>query len=215
MAGYSIDRLCRGTAEKIAAAVAANSPILSVRQNLLERDLMNVLKPRQAVPGLDVDTLQGAWSLAAQSPENFTMVVFYRGLHCPICTKYIGELDKLAADFGEIGVSVLALSSDTRERAEQTQKDWELKNINLGYGVTIEQARDWGLHRSAGRGLTSIGIEEPAEFHEPGLFIMKPDNSLYWSQVQTMPFARPHFREIIGALKFAMEKDYPARGELS
>jgi hypothetical protein len=30
-----------------------------------------------------------------------------------------------------------------------------------------------------------------------------------------MPFARPHFREIIGALKFAMENDYPARGELS
>ena len=27
-----------------------------------------------------------------------------------------------------------------------------------------------------------------------------------------MPIARPHFREIIGALEFAMEKDYPARG---
>ena len=81
--------------------------------------------------------------------------------------------------------------------------------------VSTEQARDWGLHRSAGRGLTSIGIEEPAEFSEPGMFIIKPDNTLYWSQVQTMPFARPHFREIIGALKFAMEKDYPARGELS
>lgn len=176
---------------------------------------MNVLKPRQAVPGLDVETLQGAWSLAAQSPENFTMVVFYRGQHCPICSKYIGELDKLAADFGEMGVSVLALSSDTRERAEQTQKDWELENISLGYGVTVEQARDWGLHRSAGRGLTSIGIEEPAEFAEPGLFIVRTDGSLYWSQISTMPFARPHFREVMGALKFALEKEYPARGELS
>ncbi|MFT5220170.1 MAG: peroxiredoxin [Gammaproteobacteria bacterium] len=176
---------------------------------------MNVLKPRQAVPALDVDTLEGNWSLAAQKPENFTMVVFYRGLHCPICSKYIAELDKLSGDFAEIGVSILPLSSDTRERADQTQKDWDLKNLTLGYGVSVEQARDWGLHRSAGRGLTSIGIEEPAEFSEPGLFIIRNDGSLYWSQISTMPFARPHFREVIGALKFAMEKGYPARGELS
>jgi len=176
---------------------------------------MNVLKPRQAVPALDVDTLNGRWSLAEQSPENFTMVVFYRGLHCPICSKYVGELDKLADEFAGIGVSILALSGDQRERAERARADWGLDKLDIGYGLTTAQARDWGLHRSAGRGLTSIGIEEPAEFSEPGLFIMKPDNTLYWAQVQTMPFARPHFREIIGALKFALEKDYPARGELS
>jgi hypothetical protein len=169
---------------------------------------MNVLKPREPAPALEVQTLTGSWSLADQHPENFTMVVFYRGLHCPICSKYVGELDKLAGDFAEIGVSVLV-------RAEKAREDWGLTNLEIGYGVTTGQARDWGLHRSAGRGLTSIGIEEPAEFSEPGLFIMKPDNTLYWSQVQTMPFARPHFREIIGALKFALEKDYPARGELS
>ena len=49
---------------------------------------MNVLKPREAVPALEVETLNGSWSLADQNPENFTMVVFYRGLHCPICSKY-------------------------------------------------------------------------------------------------------------------------------
>ena len=176
---------------------------------------MIVLKPRQPVPALEVETLNGSWSLSEQNPENFTMVVFYRGLHCPICSKYIGELNKLAGDFAEIGVNVFTLSGDGRERAEQAREDWGLGNLEIGYGLTTEQAREWGLHRSAGRGLTSIGIEEPAEFSEPGLFIMKPDNSLYWAQVQTMPFARPHFREIIGALKFALEKDYPARGELS
>jgi peroxiredoxin len=176
---------------------------------------MNVLKPRQPVPALEVETLGGSWSLADQSPKNFTMIVFYRGLHCPICSKYIGELDKLADDFNEIGVSILVLSGDDRERAEQAKQDWELNNLQIGYGVSTEQARDWGLHRSAGRGLTSVGIEETAEFSEPGLFIVRPDNTLYWAQISTMPFARPHFREIIGALKFALEKDYPARGELS
>ncbi|MCP4980492.1 MAG: AhpC/TSA family protein, partial [Gammaproteobacteria bacterium] len=155
---------------------------------------MNVLKSRQPVPALVVDTLEGTWSLAAQSPENFTMVVFYRGLHCPICSKYVGELDKLSGEFAEIGVSILVLSGDERERAEQAKQDWNLNNIAIGYGVSTEQARDWGLHRSTGRGKTSIGIEEPAEFSEPGLFIVRPDNTLYWAQINTMPFARPHFR---------------------
>jgi hypothetical protein len=108
---------------------------------------MNVLKPRQPVPALEVDTLDGAWSLADHNPENFTMVVFYRGLHCPICSKYIGELDKLSGDFAEIGVSVLVLSTDTRERAEQARQNWELSNLNVGYGVTIEQCRDRGTCR--------------------------------------------------------------------
>jgi peroxiredoxin len=176
---------------------------------------MNVLKPRQSVPQLVIETIGGNWSLGEQSPENFTMIVFFRGLHCPICSKYIGELDKMVSDFAEIGVSVQVLSGDSKERAEQTAVNWQLSNLDVGYGVSTEQARDWGLHRSVGRGMTSIGIEEPAEFSEPGLFIVRADGTLYWAQISTMPFARPHFREILGGLKFALEKEYPARGELS
>jgi len=175
---------------------------------------MTVLKPRQPVPELNLSTLQGAWSLSEQAPENFTMVVFYRGLHCPICSKYLAELNKLVDDFSEVGVSTLAVSSDGEERAQQAREDWGLDKINLGYGLSVDQSRDWGLHRSAGRGKTSVGIEEPAEFAEPGLYLVRPDNSLYWGQVSTMPFARPHFREILGALSFVLANDYPARGEL-
>ncbi len=175
---------------------------------------MTVLKPRQPVPELSVSTLQGPWSLSEQSPENFTMVVFYRGLHCPICSKYLAELNKLVDDFSEVGISALALSSDSEERAQQAREDWGLDKVGLGYGLSVDQSRDWGLHRSAGRGKTSVGIEEPKEFSEPGLYLVRPDNTLYWGQVSTMPFARPHFREILGALSFVLANDYPARGEL-
>jgi peroxiredoxin len=182
--------------------------------NKPQEDIMNVLKPRQPVPELNISTLQGAWSLADQAPENFTLIVFYRGLHCPICSKYMAELNKMTTEFAEIGVSILGLSSDGEDRAQQAMDDWGLSNISVGYSLSVEQARAWGLHRSAGRGLTSIGIEEPAEFSEPGMFLVRPDNTLYWGQVSTMPFARPHFREILGALNFALANDYPARGEL-
>jgi peroxiredoxin len=50
-----------------------------------EMSAITPLMPRQKVPALSVPLVGGGtWSLADQSPENFTMVVFYRGLHCPI-----------------------------------------------------------------------------------------------------------------------------------
>ena len=79
----------------------------------------------------------------------------------------------------------------------------------------IDAARDWGLYISTSRGKTSIGIEEPALFSEPGVFLVSPDQSLYFGSVQTMPFMRPHFSELVGALDFAIANNYPARGEYS
>ena len=175
---------------------------------------MVVLKPRVSTPELTLSTLNGTWSLAEQTPENFTMIVVYRGLHCPVCKNYLKELSRLADDFAGKGVSILALSSDTQERAQLASTEWEIENLTMGYGLSVEQSQAWGLHRSAGKGLTSIGIEEPAEFTEPGLFLVRPDGTLYWSNISTMPFARPHFKEVLGAVEFAITKNYPARGEL-
>ena len=71
----------------------------------------------------------------------------------------------------------------------------------------------WKTVGSTSRGKTSIGIEEPALFSEPGLFLVSPDQSLYYGSVQTMPFVRPHFNELVAALDFAIANNYPARGE--
>ena len=172
------------------------------------------LMPRQPVPALDLQRLHGRpFTLAEQAPEQFTMLVFYRGFHCPVCRRYVGELDTLMEEFAKRGVTVCVASSDIRERAEQTTADWGLKQIDLAYGLPIETAREWGLYISTSRGKTSLGIEEPAKFSEPGLFLMRPDGTLYWGNVSTMPFARPHFTEILSAIDFALKNDYPARGE--
>jgi hypothetical protein len=51
-----------------------------------------MLIPRQAVPALRVSTLdQGNFDLSSDAPACFSLVVFYRGLHCPICAKYLLE----------------------------------------------------------------------------------------------------------------------------
>jgi peroxiredoxin len=170
--------------------------------------------PRQPVPALEFDTLGGGrWSLAGQKPQNFTMIVFYRGLHCPICRRYLSELNGMIGEFDKRGVSTVVASNDTRERAQEAKDKWGLADLAVGYGVPLEKSRQWGLYVSTGRGKTSIGVEEPALFAEPGLFLVKPDGTLYWGSISTMPFARPHFPEILAGVEFAVGKNYPARGE--
>ncbi len=172
------------------------------------------LLPRKPVPALELDIVSGGrWSLATQKPRNFTMVVFYRGLHCPICRRYTSELNGMIGDYDKRGVSTVIASTDSQERAAEAKEQWGLANLTVGYGVSIDKAREWGLYVSTGRGTTSAGIEEPPLFAEPGLFLVKPDATLYWASISTMPFARPHFADIAGAIDFAVSKNYPARGE--
>ena len=55
--------------------------------------MKNVL-PRKDAPQLSVQTTKGVrWNLEDEKPENFTMLVFYRGIHCPVCKKYLTELN--------------------------------------------------------------------------------------------------------------------------
>ena len=173
------------------------------------------LFPRQPVPDLTVETINyGPWTLSARDPENFTMIVVYRGYHCPICRGHLQGLVRRLDDFEKLGVDVFVVSSDSHERAERTRSEWGLESLNLGYGLTLEQARSWGLYISTGRGKTSIGVDEPDLFVEPGLFLVRPDGTLYFGSVQTMPFARPHFDDVAKAIEFVLANDYPGRGEV-
>ena len=173
-----------------------------------------MLIPRQKTPELTLETLDhGRFDLASETSERGTVICFYRGLHCPICANYLKELESRVDAFAERGVSTLAVSSDTPERARGMVDKIEATKLRFAYGLDLTVARNWGLYISTGRGKTSIGLEEPALFAEPGLFMVTSDQTLYYGSVQTMPFVRPHFSELVSALDFAIEKNYPARGE--
>ena len=167
------------------------------------------IKPRTSVPALALPIAGGGkFDLAQSTPGAFTMLVAYRGLHCPICKLYLRDLDRRLTEFQAIGVTAVAMSTDTQERAEQSKAEWGIEHLPIAYGLGIEQARSWGLYISAG-----IKDGEPSLFAEPGLFVIRPDQTLYASSIQTMPFARPSLSDILTGLKFVAEKNYPARGE--
>lgn len=176
--------------------------------------ILQSLMPRHPVPALNVPLVTGErFVLGATPGERFDLVVFYRGLHCPLCAKYLLELERLVPEFEKRGVKVVAVSSDNEERGKAMAEKVKATSLKFAYGLSLRNARQWGLYISASRGKTSIGIDEPELFSEPGVFIVKPDGTLYYGAVQTMPFARPPFQDLLGAIDFAIANDYPARGE--
>lgn len=171
---------------------------------------MNTPSPRQDAPPLTVPLTTGEeWSLHDRTPDHFTLIVFYRGLHCPICKGYARQFQSLLDEFEERGVEVVAVSMDDRERAEQTVDEWSLDRLPVGYGLSEADARRWGLYLSRG-----VKDAEPGLFSEPGLFLVEPDGTLYYAAVNSMPFGRPDPDELLDGLDFVLKNDYPARGEV-
>ena len=176
-----------------------------------------IIVPRQPVPKLDVPLVNGENFVLGNSPgEHFDLLIFYRGLHCPICAKYLLELEQLATEFISRGIQVVAFSNDTQERGQLMAEKINAKGIKISYELGLQNARQWGLYISATRGKSSIGIEEPALFSEPGIFLVRPDGTLYFGSVQTSPFARPRFQDLLSLIDFAIDRNFPpARGEYS
>lgn len=170
-----------------------------------------MLLPKTKVPSLEVPLINDAhWKLSDQNPDNFTLVLFYRGLHCPVCK---GQLEELASNldkFTERGINVIAVSADTEKRAKLTAEKWDIPSLPIGYDLPLEKAADYGLFISKG-----VSDKEPDYFTEPGLFLIQPDGTLFFSSIQSMPFARPQFDDLLGGIDYILKNDYPARGEVS
>ncbi|MBB3032877.1 peroxiredoxin-like family protein [Alteriqipengyuania lutimaris] len=170
---------------------------------------MPTLIPGQTVPDLELQlTIQARFELSKQKPDTFTMLVFYRGKHCPICKKYLEELGGKVDRFTALGVSPFAISMDSKDRAMVAHEDWDTHDLPLAYGLPEDQARDWGLYISEKR----PDSDEPERFSEPGLFLITPDGTLFLAQTQSAPFTRPPLDELLSGIELVRDKDYPTRG---
>ena len=168
-----------------------------------------MLIPGQKAPDLELPlTIDAKFALADQTPDNFTMLVFYRGKHCPICKKYLEEIGGKLDQITKRGINVFAVSMDSEERAMVAHNEWETHDLPLAHSMSEDQAREWGLYISEKR----EGSEEPERFSEPGLFLVKPDGTIWMAQMQSAPFTRPDIDQLMGNLDFALQNDYPARG---
>ncbi len=178
------------------------------------------LMPRLPVPPLRVPLAGGGeYDLANDCPKLFSMIVFYRGLHCQQCEAYLGELERLLPEFDKRRISAVAISCDDKERAEGSKEAWNLASTRIGYALPLDVARQWGLFLTEGRPRPA-GLQESPYCCEPALYLVAPDKTLWFSAVQNMAFARPRFEDVIEGFEFLFSKGYftekecVARGEV-
>ncbi|MBU1253576.1 peroxiredoxin-like family protein [Qipengyuania sp. DY56-A-20] len=171
-----------------------------------------MLTPATTAPDLDLPlTIDARFVLSDQRPDAFTMLVFYRGSHCPICKRYLTQLGGRLEEFTRRGINVFAVSMDSPERAASAHKEWDTRDLPLAHSLSEDQARQWGLFLSQAR----PDSEEPEVFSEPALFLLKPDRSVYFEVVQSAPFTRPDLDQLLESVDFIAKQDYPTRGTLT
>ena len=169
------------------------------------------LLPGQRLPALNARLSTGEpWTLADESAAKLALVVFYRGFFCPVCRVWVSDLDKAVPEFEKRGYSVIALTCDDAVNVTKARAAWGIKNLRMAGELDPDHARQAGLYISEGRGVNpSNGEKEPRLFAEPGMLAVKPDGTLYAAWVQSVPYARPHFAEVLTALDTFMARDLP------
>jgi peroxiredoxin len=170
---------------------------------------MTRIEPGASMPTFRVRSVSGE-DLVIGLAGDWEMVGVYRGKHCPLCRKYLSELNRLLDDFRSPGINVTALSADPREKAESeaAEEGWRFP---VGYGLAIDQMRQLDTYISEPRSPQ----ETDRPFSEPGLFIVNPQGRIQIVDASNAPFARPDLQALLDGLKFLLANNYPIRGTLA
>lgn len=165
----------------------------------------------QPIPDTNLTLLNGQTSDISKPSDKFDwkMIVVYRGKHCPLCTRYLAELNALLDEFNLLGVDVVAVSADSKEKATE-----QLAEINprydVAYGLSIEQMQKLGLYISSPRN----GMNVDVPFAEPGLFVLNQESNLQLVDISNVPFARPSLQSVLNGLRYlrGMTEPFPVNG---
>ena len=109
--------------------------------------MSNNIIPGKKAPSLNIETISGnTWSLDKRLNKSKCMIVFYRGLHCPVCSVFLKQIESQLLEYKKSNTEVIAVSMDNKEKALKVKSDWSIKNLNIAYGLSEENARNWGLY---------------------------------------------------------------------
>ncbi len=169
------------------------------------------LHPGDDFPVIEAKLLSGE-TLNLAKPQHgldWKMVVVYRGQHCPLCTRYLNELEQLKNALAQTGVDLIAISGDSKA---QLQNHMENLNVTfpIAYGLSVEQMNELGVYISNPRSKE----ETDHPFAEPGLFVVNNEGKVHVVDISNNPFVRPDLKSLISGLEWIRNpvNNYPIRG---
>lgn len=173
--------------------------------------MANVLSPGQAFPVISVPTLGGKETKLYElsGSKDWKLVIVYRGLHCPLCTRYLTELDNALDQLRLLNVNLIAVSADNKSQANEHMAQVNPR-FDIGYDLSIPQMEELGLFISG----TQNGQNVRRPFAEPGLFVINEEGKIQILDVSNVPFARPSVASILMGLNYLRQNDgaFPING---
>ncbi len=169
------------------------------------------LHPGSAFPEIEVTLKNGEKATLGKPKGNadWQLVVVYRGQHCPLCTKYLNQLESYKDELLATGVDLIAVSGDNLAQLESHMERLTI-SFPVAYGLTIEQMQELGLFISNPR--SEQETDHP--FAEPGLFVVNADGAIQVTDISNNPFVRPELEALVNGLRWIRnpENNYPIRG---
>lgn len=169
------------------------------------------LKAGTQFPTIEINTLEQGKINLGRPGDNFDwkMVVVYRGKHCPLCTRYLNEIEKYKAEFEKLGIDIVAVSADNESQADEHKTELNA-TYPIAYGLSVGQMQTLGLYISNPRSPQ----ETDHLFAEPGLFVINEKGQVQIIDISNGPFVRPELEVLISGIGFIRnpENHYPIRG---
>ena len=138
--------------------------------------------------------------------DRWSLLVVYRGKHCPRCKKYLNKFNAMLAEWDAI-MDVVVVSADTEDKANADVAEFGW-SFDLGYGLTEAQMHALGLYVSD----PLFEAETTTRFAEPGTFAIRPNGELMLVDISNGPAARPDLEELLDGMRFNIINDRPVRG---
>lgn len=162
-------------------------------------------------PATQVTLLDGT-SVALGKPQSnatWQAVFVYRGKHCPLCTKYLNELESYKQKLLDSGVEIIAVSADSKQQLEEHIEKLTI-SFPIAYGLTEQQMQTLGLYISIPRSEQ----ETDHNFAEPALFVINENDGLQIVDLSNNPFVRPELESLVNGIGWIRNPDnnYPIRG---
>ncbi|MCF3936464.1 redoxin domain-containing protein [Acuticoccus sp. M5D2P5] len=168
---------------------------------------MTPARPGNPIPSISIPLVDGSVRHFGLDFPGWSMLVVYRGRHCPRCKSYLRKLDGLLGAFAERRVAVVATSADPKERAaaDLAEHGWRFA---LGHSLSLADMNALGLYVS-----DPVSTEETDRpFAEPGLFVVNPNGLIHVLGISNAASCRPDLDVVLDGIVGIQDKGLPIRG---
>lgn len=168
---------------------------------------MSVIKPADPFPPIEFKMMSGETERLSDNTGRWTVLVVYRGDHCPRCKTYVARLHELAAAYAEREVDLRLASMDPENVARRTieENGWTLP---VAHSLSVAECQQLSVYLTD----HEDGAELSGPYAEPGLYLINPEGLTQVIATSNSPSVRPDLEVVLDGIIGTQDRNLPIRG---